>query len=1037
MLALPVLGTRYEAAVVSIVPTLRSLAFSSPCRPQHAPVMIRHHPRRHGPFRYATSSSSSAAVVVVTPEESKVIVRIGRVERPISDPSRRTAEHRRRIPRGYLACFRKDPVAQSHLQWLMQKDVLQQDSLLVGYSGGDAIRRRRLAMAYAELTQQPVELLTISQDTSESDLKQRRSLVTARTTTEHGELPPTNSSSSSSSSSTRILFQDQAPVRAAIHGHLLILDGLHRAERNVLPTLNNLLENREMPLEDGRLLVSPQRYKFLQQQQQQRNDQPIDAGIVPVHPNFKVLALLSHDPNSSHLRLDPPVRSRFQIRRMDSVSTDTLLDQLLVVEEECRNTTVDIVTDPTTGNNELEYTSTEASAKKLAMFATAMIAETSRSDSAPTVGATGRIPFPLNTLPYLQKLSNRFPHEPVTDLLERVYPYGTSESRLRTVFQKWPVALASREMYQRTRREMKLTLPHSSSSSSGNSAKPYEFDHSEVIPDDAYHVHLHFASWPSNGEPSTLVRVKAPSGGMPLNDPERRSTFVSTAGLQQVVTAMLQEHSVGRDILLVSPKGEGKSVVADFFCAITGYRAHLFPLYKEMTAIDLLVRRGSATTSNTNTSHSDEPVPVPPPTQMRPSPDWSESPLLFAARTGQVCILDGIEKLSRDCLATLQGLLTDREVHLPDSTKYSHFASSEDGTIQVHGSFRVIGLASIAHTGRRNAAPTWLSEDTTSMFSTIAVPAPTRECIHQILAPFNKLADSDFDKLLHFHEKLLVSADDCGVSPMSIRTMKRIVRMGKFIDGGGLYEQLCSSLLIDLLPPTKRAAFESLLRSCKIVPTRKLQASKKKLRVTIDADGTKIGTLIFSPLKAKQIQLVPNPIFMDIPSHMHIIQTLLRERAAGERAFLLLGNQGTGKNKICDRLCELLNHEREYIQLHRDTTIGQLTISPSLQNGHIVWNDSPLVRAVIHGRALVVDEADKAPLEVVAVLKSLVEDGELLLADGRRITRQSSDDASAEGTAVFFITKLLLARVVNIGLTILLLLYQATLSFTLTLLYGS
>ena len=51
----------------------------------------------------------------------------------------------------------------------------------------------------------------------------------------------------------------------------------------------------------------------------------------------------------------------------------------------------------------------------------------------------------------------------------------------------------------------------------------------------------------------------------------------------------------------------------------------------------------------------------------------------------------------------------------------------------------------------------------------------------------------------------------------------------------------------------------------------------------------------------------------------------------------------------------------------------------------IVWEDSPLVRAVTHGRTLVVDEADKAPLEVVGVLKGLVEDGEMLLADGRRL----------------------------------------------------
>jgi hypothetical protein len=37
------------------------------------------------------------------------------------------------------------------------------------------------------------------------------------------------------------LYIDQAPVRAALEGKVLILDGIEKAERNVLPTLNNLL----------------------------------------------------------------------------------------------------------------------------------------------------------------------------------------------------------------------------------------------------------------------------------------------------------------------------------------------------------------------------------------------------------------------------------------------------------------------------------------------------------------------------------------------------------------------------------------------------------------------------------------------------------------------------------------------------------------------------------------------------------------------------------------------------------------------------
>lgn len=40
---------------------------------------------------------------------------------------------------------------------------------------------------------------------------------------------------------------------------ILVLEGIEKAERNVLPVLNNLLENREMHLEDGRLLIPADR----------------------------------------------------------------------------------------------------------------------------------------------------------------------------------------------------------------------------------------------------------------------------------------------------------------------------------------------------------------------------------------------------------------------------------------------------------------------------------------------------------------------------------------------------------------------------------------------------------------------------------------------------------------------------------------------------------------------------------------------------------------------------------------------------------
>jgi len=68
----------------------------------------------------------------------------------------------------------------------------------------------------------------------------------------------------------------------------LILDGIEKAERNVLPTLNNLLENREMSLDDGGFLT-------------RSNKIPIDkikssSHLIPVHPEFRVVAFGSPVP---------------------------------------------------------------------------------------------------------------------------------------------------------------------------------------------------------------------------------------------------------------------------------------------------------------------------------------------------------------------------------------------------------------------------------------------------------------------------------------------------------------------------------------------------------------------------------------------------------------------------------------------------------------------------------------------------------------------------------------------------------------------
>ena len=66
--------------------------------------------------------------------------------------------------------------------------------------------------------------------------------------------------------------------------------------------------------------------------------------------------------------------------------------------------------------------------------------------------------------------------------------------------------------------------------------------------------------------------------------------FVETKGTRSVLAAMMQEHCAGRDMLLLSPKGEGKSAIAAEFASMLGYKTRLFNAYREMTSRDLLMR---------------------------------------------------------------------------------------------------------------------------------------------------------------------------------------------------------------------------------------------------------------------------------------------------------------------------------------------------------------------------------------------------------------------------------------------------------------
>ena len=212
-----------------------------------------------------------------------------------------------RVPT-HSECFRVPQVSHvedtqrclQQLRWMLQKDAMGQDLFLIGPPGP---MRRWLALKYCNLVNKEVEFLTISSDTTEADIKARREIHAGTVEWIH-----------------------QPAVKAALLGRILIIDGIEKAERNVLPILNNLLENREMALDDGRFLMHPSRYdELLAEHGVEEMDR---LGFLRVSPDFRVIALGLPVPPFPGTPLDPPLRSRFQCMAVDSVATEELMHRV-------------------------------------------------------------------------------------------------------------------------------------------------------------------------------------------------------------------------------------------------------------------------------------------------------------------------------------------------------------------------------------------------------------------------------------------------------------------------------------------------------------------------------------------------------------------------------------------------------------------------------------------------------------------------------------------------------------------------------------
>lgn len=919
--------------------------------------------------------------------------------------------------------------------------------------------KRRLALTMAELCGWEVEYLHLSKDTTESDIKQRREIV--------------GSSS---------VFVDQGPVRAAIHGRLLILDGMENAERNVLPTLNNLLENREMSLDDGRYLIKEDTYKEIMRGAGADNADGGGSKLVPVHSNFRVMALGCPVPPYAGRTIDPPLRSRFQCRYVDELTPSTLLGNVFTERAGAG--------DGTATSQQLD------TLRRLTQFYQSLVALRSDITTGATGGSSGgggsssalsALPvFSLADVQYCYDVAAATPSLPLPAVVNTVIPVisPASGTSLRTLL---PAKYAAR------------------------------FDDMVSLLGLGSNTTTLTGSGPGSGGLAAVEDALASEGA----GGRVRPVLMSTQ--RELLLAMELAHRHGRHVCLLGRKGSGKSFLAKELVARLGDsgvigagagRRLLYPLFQEHTVRDLLQRRITVERPVTGADNSaGETISV---------TGWVDSPLVQAMRVGGVCVLDGIERLDVHVFSSLRRLLQDREVELPSGEKMvtQDVWASLPATVQavgvevedtarvsaIHPDFRIVALGTLPGSvqGGRNQEDCrlrYISSDLGFSYhfisgGDISAGAAARQlvsgCTPQEITALleaeleRKVAASSLvgsgataegvdayrSLLWHHSETLLrgVSALQEAAHPAGDRkrgarkadssasaaaaggggveygelvpTLRHVLVMfrhfmqtnahimtppsGKSTPAPStavvkteVMEAISSTFLVPYLPSVVAKRFRASMQEYGLMPSASdgdgAEANSVnfsvpglfgKPPVVDDAANTlTIGDITVSRPPTASVgapEKVPHPLYYDNAYHTSQLYRLLRTFRAGDDnsvskagecgipSYLLIGNQGVGKNKVIDRFMELTNSEREYIQLHRDTTIQSLTQIPSLLHGKIVYEDSPLITAARTGRTVVIDEVDKAPLEVVCLIKNLVEDGEVVLHDGRRLVTDAA-----------------------------------------------
>ncbi|KHJ98849.1 ATPase family protein [Oesophagostomum dentatum] len=259
-------------------------------------------------------------------------------------------------------------------------------------------------------------------------------------------------------------------------------------------------------------------------------------------------------------------------------------------------------------------------------------------------------------------------------------------------------------------------------------------------------------------------------------------------------------HSQG-DFGVIGPRGCGKSKIVEELGARLGFTTETVVLYHDMNSRDLFQRR-----------------------RMRDNGDtlWEDSQLVAAAKKGDVCVLDGAEKVHWSALESLQTLCHHRLLFLPDGSRlvgeeefgniqkrtgFDEIVLNSKGIFRIPKSFRLVLIGDSSSTDRL-----WLKESIMSLMPFIEMQKLTAEEQCTIIARSVPSADYKVVRaLVDFVDGLRLSTDAGlrGVaSSLSLRKLIHIVKRDS-LHPGELRRLVENAALAKFLPSVLRMSFYS------------------------------------------------------------------------------------------------------------------------------------------------------------------------------------------------------------------------------------